>query len=90
MVLAKAGKPVPTPEGFGQVEGEGTKPTDFGSDVRLLKEHIRAFSELKDNFECAPHPYFGQLDKKKWTNMVAYHLNHQLKQLGVNKLDALK
>ncbi|MCC9137032.1 DUF1569 domain-containing protein [Pontibacter silvestris] len=83
LLLAKAGKAIPTPEGFGQLEGDGTNPTDFDHDVWLLKEHITAFSELKDNFEYAPHPYLGQLDKKNWNNMVTYHLNHHLKQFGV-------
>ncbi|HUZ60726.1 MAG TPA: DUF1569 domain-containing protein [Hanamia sp.] len=81
--LAKSGKPVPTPKGFGQTEGEGTNPTNFENDINLLKEHILMFSKLGDDFSFSIHPYFGQLDKNLWNGMVAYHLNHHLKQFSV-------
>lgn len=33
--LAKSGQPVPTPKGLGQVEGDGTKPTNPKSTSRF-------------------------------------------------------
>lgn len=82
IALAKAGKPVPTPKGLGQVEGDGTKPTDFENDKKILKEHILTFQNLPMN-GYAPHPYFGRIDKNRWDGLVAYHLNHHLRQFNV-------
>jgi len=81
--LAKSGKPVPAPKGFGQIEGEGTNPTHFDNDINVLKEHIVKFSELAYDFKFGRHPYFGQVDRKLWNGMVTYHLNHHLQQFGV-------
>lgn len=63
--LSNAGKTVPTPKGLDQVNGEGTKPTTFDKDVKILKEHITGFSKLDDSFDFKQHPYFGQLNLKK-------------------------
>lgn len=83
ITMAKSGKSVPTPKGLGQVEGDGTKPTTLERDKKILKEHILNFSKLDDNFGYASHPYFEQMDKKQWTALVIYHLNHHLKQFNV-------
>jgi hypothetical protein len=81
--LAKAGQPVPTPKGLGQVEGDGTKPTNLENDKEILKNHIADFSKLPDDFNYFMHPYFGKIDKKRWINLVIYHLNHHLGQFNV-------
>lgn len=83
IAMAKSGKTVPTPKGMGQVEGDGTKPTQWDNDIKFLKEHIQAFSKLGDDFIYGSHPYFGQLDKKGWTRLALYHLNHHLNQFNV-------
>jgi hypothetical protein len=83
LLLAKSGKPVPTPKGFGQIEGDGTKPTNFENDIKTLKEQIVIFSKLDANFQFSIHPYFGKLDKKTWDKLVQYHLNHHLQQFFV-------
>lgn len=83
IAMAKAGKSVPAPKGFGQVEGEGTPSTDFENDKKLLKETIREFSNWKEDKPLADHAYFGPADKARWTKMVIYHLDHHLKQFGV-------
>lgn len=83
IALAKSGKPTPAPKGFGQVEGDGTLPTDFENDKKILKEHILEFSKLPDDFNFAQHPYFGHLDKKRWIGLAIYHLNHHLEQFDV-------
>ena len=80
--LAKEGKPVVTPKGFGQVEGLGTKSTDFENDKKILKEHILALLELPEDHEFALHPYFGELSKKRWLAMLEYHLEHHLSQFN--------
>lgn len=81
--LAKSGKSAPAPKGFGQVEGDGTKPTRLENDKKILKEYIREFSKLSDQYNYAEHPYFGQLNKKRWTGLAIYHLNHHLRQFQV-------
>lgn len=81
--LAKTGRPVPTPKGLGQLEGDGTTPTNLENDKEILKSHILNFSKLPDDFDYSPHPYFGKIDKKRWTNLVIYHLNHHLGQFNV-------
>lgn len=81
--LAKAGKTVPTPEGYGQVEGDGTPATDFENDMQILKDLIMEFSKLKEDFVFPPHAYFGTLIRERWNDLVLYHLDHHLKQFGV-------
>jgi len=81
--IAKSGKTAPTPKGFGQIEGEGTLPTNLKKDKILLKEYLLAFSELSDQFNFALHPYFGKMNREKWVKLAIYHLDHHLKQFGV-------
>lgn len=83
LALTKAGKTVPTPQGYGQVEGEGTPPTNFESDKQLLKGLINEFSKLDEAFAFPPHAYFGTLTRERWNGLVIYHLDHHLKQFGV-------
>jgi len=81
MALSLSGKTVPTPKGFGQIEGDGTLPTNLENDKIILKEFIFEFSKFNGDF--AEHPYFGMMDRKRWEELAAYHLNHHLKQFGV-------
>lgn len=81
--LARAGKTVPTPKGFDQVEGKGTRPVDFAEDKATLKKYISRFAELPYDYKFSPHPYFGDMERQKWENLVNYHLNHHLKQFAV-------
>ncbi len=82
VAMAKAGKTVPTPKGLGQIEGDGTKPTDWNSDIKVLKQHLLDFHHLPEGFSYAPHPYFGPMNKKSWTRLVVWHLNHHLGQFA--------
>lgn len=81
--LANAGKTVPAAKGLDQAKGEGTKPTTFKNDIKILKQHITEFSNLEDNFKFGKHPYFGDLTKEKWASLTVYHLDHHLKQFNV-------
>ncbi|MEQ8924745.1 MAG: hypothetical protein RLO81_02965 [Fulvivirga sp.] len=81
--LVKTGKPVPTPKGFGQVEGHGTPPTTLEGDKIILKEYIIKFSQLENSFKFHPNTYFGDIPREKWTSLIKYHLNHHLDQFGV-------
>lgn len=81
--MVRLGKTPPAPKGFDQVKGEGTKPTDFQDDKVTLKNYLSIFSELPLEFKFAEHPYFGNVNRERWENLVDYHLNHHLKQFGV-------
>jgi len=83
ILLAKSLKSTPTPKGFGQIEGEGTMPTDLENDKKILKDHILEFSELPEDYKYALHPYFGEINRKRWIGLVIYHLNHHLGQFNV-------
>ncbi len=80
---AKRGETVPSPKGFGQVEGDGTKPIDFEKDKTVLKKFIVEFTQLPKDYQFAPHPYFGDMSEAKWTQLALYHLNHHLDQFNV-------
>lgn len=83
IALSKAGKTVPAAKGLGQVEGGGTKPTVFENDRMVLKQHVLEFSKLDEDFEFGIHPYFGKMNKEKWTRLTLYHLNHHFEQFGL-------
>ncbi len=51
LAISKSKRTVPSPKGLGQVEGGGTKPTNFRNDVEILKEHILSFSQLTEDFD---------------------------------------
>lgn len=79
---ARQGKSVPTPKGFGQVEGNGTRPSNFEEDKETLKKFMLEFRQLSNSYEFSPHPYFGDLPKGKWERLAIYHLNHHLEQFN--------
>ena len=81
-ILALAKKTVQTPKGLGQTEGGGTRPTTFENDKALLKAHLQEFINLSEDFEFAPHPYFGTFDKRRWSRLTIYHINHHLSQFN--------
>lgn len=81
--LARSGKPTPTPEGFGQIEGNGAMSTEFENDKTILKEYILEFANLPENFDFAVHPYFGKIERNRWIGLAIYHLDHHLKQFNV-------
>ncbi|MFD0798948.1 hypothetical protein ACFQZJ_15860 [Maribacter chungangensis] len=83
IAIAKTGKSVPAPSGFGQTEGEGTTATNLENDKIILKQHILEFSNFTKNYKCAVHPYLGEISNKRWHELAVYHLNHHLKQFGV-------
>jgi len=83
IAMAKAGKSIKAAKGFGQVEGDGTKPTLFENDKIILKQHITNFLNLPDDFNYASHALLGDLDQKRWRELLVYHLHHHLGQFGV-------
>lgn len=81
--LAQSRKTVPAPTEMDQVARNGTKTSDFKTDISLLKSKLKAFYALEKDYDYHPHFYFGKLNKKEWVKMAEYHLSHHLKQFGV-------
>lgn len=77
-----AGKTVPTPDGFDQVAGDGTRPIDFETDRETLKQLFRTFAGLPADYDYAAHPYWGKMNREGWIKAVKQHTNHHLKQFG--------
>jgi len=66
---------------FDQLRG-GSKARDFYTELEFLKKMIDVFNEREES-KLKPHPMFGLLSKKHWTNLFVKHLDHHLKQFGV-------
>ncbi|MEX0275085.1 MAG: DUF1569 domain-containing protein [Flavobacteriaceae bacterium] len=81
--LVRKAKPVDTPKGFGQVEGDGTLPTTFEEDREILKKLMLEYSKLPTDYTYPEHPYFGRMTKKRWDTFNNFHIRHHLRQFGV-------
>ncbi len=81
--MVEEGKTAPSPKGFNQVAGDGTKPTTIENDKKILKQYLLEFSNFPVNYLFAKHPYFGEMDSERWNGLAEYHLNHHLTQFGV-------
>lgn len=75
-----AGEFVPTPKGMGQVENEGTAPSEFKLDKAHLEQLLQTLYDTDSIL--FPHPYFGDLPKEKWLRITLFHMDHHLKQFG--------
>jgi hypothetical protein len=78
--------PLPWPHGIGtrpdidQVAGGGTKPAEFGQDVKELERVTLAFAKGGPDF--AAHPIFGRMSMDEWMRWGYLHLDHHLRQFG--------
>ena len=76
-------KNVPTSPKVDQVDGDGTPPTDFESDRKILIEYIEKFVKASEKEASTPHFKFGAMSKKDWGILGYKHLDHHLKQFGI-------
>lgn len=76
-------KDVPTSKHVDQVNGDGTRPTDFESDRKTLLQFIEKMTSQSEDFAWSPHFKFGQLNREQWGILSCKHLDHHLKQFGV-------
>lgn len=83
LYVIKIPKDVPTLKRVDQVNGDGTRPTDFESDRKTLLEFIEKMTSQTDDFAWSPHFKFGALNRKEWGILAHKHLDHHLKQFGV-------
>lgn len=75
-------KEVPTSKRVDQVDGDGTRPTDFESDRATLIELIERIVNAPEGFEWSWHFKFGPLDRAEWSLLSGKHIDHHLKQFG--------
>ncbi len=75
-------KNVPTSPKVDQMK-DGTPPTDFENDRKILLGYIERFVSQTDDFAWTPHFKFGKLTGKEWATLAHKHLDHHLKQFGV-------
>lgn len=76
-------KEVPTSKRVDQVNGDGTKPTNFESDRKTLLEFMEKVTTKPDDFAWLPHFRFGALNRNQWGILHYKHIDHHLKQFGV-------
>lgn len=85
-MLVMAGMPAPkgkietAPEINAQLQG--TKPTEFEADRRMLTGLIDEFLKTSETFRYQVHPFFGQMSRKQWGKLIYTHLDHHLSQFG--------
>jgi hypothetical protein len=60
----------------------GTKPVEFGADVRALEALIAQFA-ARSGADLQAHPMFGRLTTAEWQRWGYLHLDHHLRQFGV-------
>jgi hypothetical protein len=75
-------KEVPTSKRVDQVDGDGTRPTDFESDRATLIDLIGRVAGAPEGFGWSWHFKFGPLDRKEWSLLSGKHIDHHLKQFG--------
>ena len=76
-------KDVPTSKRADQVNGDGTRPTDFESDRETLIALMERLAATPTDYEFGRHFKFGAMNRTEWGIMGAKHIDHHLKQFGV-------
>jgi hypothetical protein len=79
---------MPVPKGKAQTAPEidqlidGTKPTTFEADRKLLLDELQAFLATSENYPFVPHAFFGPLSRNQWGKLLWAHIDHHLMQFG--------
>ncbi len=63
-------------------EADGTRPTDFENDRKILAGLIDRFSDFYPDNKKIEHPVFGKMNKKQWGRLAYIHLDYHLSQFG--------
>ncbi len=80
-VLRTWPKGTPTAKELNQ-EKLGSTPRDFYTELEFLKKMIDIFNE-REGAKLKPHPMFGRLSKREWSDLFIKHFDHHLNQFGV-------
>jgi uncharacterized protein DUF1569 len=65
-----------------QCLGDGTKPSEFATDMAQLQGLVESFTAPSRDFEWQPHPIFGPLSDREWLRWGYLHMDHHLRQFG--------
>src|SRR5215216_4412997 len=71
---------MPVPKGKAQTAPEidqlidGTKPTTFEADRKMLLDELQTFLETSENYPFVPHAFFGPLNRNQWGKLIWAHM----------------
>lgn len=84
MVLTKKDwKPgTPTLKIYDQIKGDGTRPTAFDYDKKLLVSMLSELAEKSEDYKFGRHPALGKLNRDQLGFFVWKHVDHHLRQFG--------
>jgi hypothetical protein len=74
-------KEVKTSPDMNQQEN-GRKPLEFIEDKKSVIILMEKLSGLAADYDCCPHPVFGNMNAKEMGLLVHKHVDHHLKQFG--------
>lgn len=60
----------------------GSKAKDFYTELEFLYKMMDILEEREES-KLQPHPMFGRLSKKQWSDLLYKHFDHHLRQFGV-------
>lgn len=79
--------PIRWPKGFKTVpeldqQRRGAPESDFARDVAELRDRLKAFAHIPENFAWPTHPYLGAMSAAEWMRLGYLHTDHHLRQFG--------
>ena len=87
--LRRTYMPFPWPHGFKTMPeleqkqgGGGTRPKEFESDKKELRDLTERFAKLPLDFSWPQHPYFGAMSYGEWMRLAFLHADHHLRQFS--------
>jgi hypothetical protein len=72
---------VTTPEVDQEVDG--TKPTDFGADLKEAEDLLALVASRGASARWPVHPVFGRMSGTDWLRWAYLHTDHHLRQFGL-------
>ena len=75
---------LPWPKGRiqGPPEAFTTVSSEWEKDLRQLQQLLEEFGRRKARTEWAPHPMFGRMSGRLWSQLTCRHFDHHLTQFG--------
>ena len=79
--------PIRWPRGFAanpehDPKAEGTKPSDFATDLARVIEGLRGVASASDAELTPVHGVFGRMSHRDWKRWAYKHTDHHLRQFG--------
>ena len=75
---------VPWPKGRiqGPAEAFTTVSSEWEKDWARLQQLLEEFGRRQAQREWAPHPMFGRMSGRQWSQLTCRHFDHHLRQFG--------